>query len=70
MNVCCMAATAICLIMLEFLFLFKASVPAKGWHTPGFLELLLSMNVYVRVCVSALRLLITGGMMWCDIDTI
>ena len=47
---------------------------------PGFLELLLSANVCVHVClhmcvcvcvcVSAPRLLITSGVMWCDIDPI
>ena len=48
-------------------------------RAPGFLELLLSenacMHVCVCVCVSACvcvspppRLLITSGMMWCDID--
>ena len=42
-----------------------------GWRVPGFLELLLSANVYVYVCVfvcSPPRLLITSGVMWCDID--
>ena len=45
---------------------------------PGFLELLLSVNVCMGVClraracvcVPALMLLITSGMMWCDIDPI
>ena len=43
--------------------------------TPGFLELLLSTNVCMHVCVCMClrvcpppRLLITSGMMWCDID--
>ena len=44
--------------------------------TPGFLELLLSVNVCMHVCVRVrlrvclpLRLLITSGMMWFDIDS-
>ena len=34
----------------------------------SFLKLLWSMYQYVCVCVSALRDLITSGMIWCDID--
>ena len=40
------------------------------WHAFGFLELLLSVNVCMRVCVWVClpqRLRITSGMMWCDI---
>ena len=50
---------------------------ARSRLAPGFLELLLSMNVCVRVCLHVcvfaclpLRLLITSGMIWCDIDPI
>ena len=52
--------------------------PGACWphaDVPSFLELLLSANVHMCVCVcmcfacvSAPRLLITSGMMWCDID--
>ena len=42
-----------------------------GRCVPGFLELLLSANVCMRVCLRMClppRLLITGGVTWCDID--
>ena len=41
-----------------------------GRLTPGFLELLLSANVCMRVCVcaSVLRLLITSDMIWTPYD--
>ena len=49
--------------------------PGTCWQAcvPGFLELLLSANVCMRACVCVClppRLLITSGMMWCDIDPI
>ena len=40
-----------------------------GRRVPGFLELLLSAKVCVCVCPPP-RLLITSGVMWCDIDPI
>ena len=46
-------------------------MPACGQCVPGFLVLLLSANVCLRVCLCLcppLRLLITSGLMWCDID--
>ena len=60
---------------LEYIFKPGACRPA-----PGFLKLFLCgwlyvyvcvcMCVCVRVCVSASRVLITSGMMWCDINPI
>ena len=46
---------------------------ACGWRTPDFLELLCprKFNVGMRVCACVCpppRLLITSGVMWCDID--
>ena len=38
---------------------------------PGFLELLLSVNVCMRMCLRVCpppRLSITSGVMWCDMD--
>ena len=46
---------------------------AAGRHMPGFLKLILcgsSVCVCVFVCVSAPKLLITSGVMWCDMDPI
>ena len=51
--------------------IFKPGVHQAGRHVPGFLELFLCGHLYVCmfVCVCApLRLLITSGVMWCDID--
>ena len=47
---------------------YTKCAPATGWRVPGFLELLLSTNVSVHVCVSASRLLITSDVIWHDID--
>ena len=46
---------------------------AHAGHMPGFLKLLLSMNVCMHMCLCVCvcpppRLLITSGVMWCDID--
>ena len=46
-----------------------------GRSMPGFLKLFLCGHLYACVCVFAYvcpppRLLITSGMMWCDIDPI
>ena len=46
-----------------------------GQHVPGFLELLLFANVCMGMCVCVcvrppLRLLITSGVMWHDMDSI
>ena len=57
-------------------FLFCIFNQAHAGHiVPGFLELPLSVNVCVCVCVCVCvfmcpppRLLITIGVMWCDID--
>ena len=53
-------------------FLFCIFNQAHAGHiVPGFLELSLSVNVCVCVCVFMCpppRLLITIGVMWCDID--
>ena len=46
----------------------KPDVSAVGWRAPGFFKLFLYRHLYVYVCVSALRLLITSGMMWHDTD--
>ena len=56
-------------------YLFKPGASAEGQCVPGFLELLLSANVCMLVCVFACvcvppRLLITSGVMWCNIDPI
>ena len=40
-----------------------------GAGTPGFLVLLLSANFSMCVCPPP-RLLITSGVMWCDVDPI
>ena len=42
---------------------------AAGRRAPGFLVLLLCANVSMCVCLPP-RLLITSGVMWCDIDPI
>ena len=42
-------------------------MPATGWCAPGFLELLLSANFSMCVCPPP-RLVITSGVMWCEID--
>ena len=49
-------------------------MPAKGRCAPGFLKLLLSANVCMRVCVCLRvcphpRLLITSDVMWRDMDS-
>ena len=56
---------------------FKPGAPACSQCMPGFLELLLSANVCMRVCLRVCvcvclppKLLITSGVMWCDIDLI
>ena len=44
-------------------------LPVAG--EPAFLELLLSVNICMLVCVcSPPRLLTTSGVIWCDIDPI
>ena len=46
------------------------SVLLKQVHTPGFLNCFradVCMCVHLGVCVSAPRLLIASGVMWCDI---
>ena len=59
------------------LLLKQLRAGCTGQHAPGFLELLLSVNVCVRVCFYVYvrlsvrpRDLITSGVMWCDIDPI
>ena len=47
--------------------IFKSGAPANGQHVPGFLELLcprMLVCVFVCVCVSAPRLLISSGVMY------
>ena len=57
--------------MYTIKYIVKPGVPAAGRCTPGFLELLLSANFSMCVCLCVCpppRLLITSGVMWCDID--
>ena len=50
--------------------LLNQAVPAWG-HNAWFLRIALPVNVCMSVClcvcVSALRLLISSGVMWCDV---
>ena len=53
--------------LLEFIMFLTRHAMACGWRVPGFLLLLLSANVCMLACVCPPpRLLITGGMIWCD----
>ena len=54
------------------IYAFKTRhVLACGWHVPGFLKLFLCRHLYACVNVFVyppLRLLITSGVIWCDMD--
>ena len=60
------------------LTIIRAFKPGHAGRTSGFLKLFLCGRLYTCVCVcvcvcvfacvSAPRLLITGGVMWCDVD--
>ena len=60
--------------MGDFWRVFKPGSPAAWQHVFGFLKLFLCGHLYVcvclHVCVSTLRLLITSGLMWRDMDPI
>ena len=52
-------------------------MPACSRHTPGFLQLFLCRYLYVCMCICVCMcvcppqmLLITSGVMWCDMDSI
>ena len=58
--------------MIDPYFVFKPSAPSTGRRAPGFLRIVsVWMSVCVCVCVCVcppLRLLITSGMIWRDMD--